>query len=424
MTTDIVSGSILRVSLPEPAPVGSVYQTTSATSLAVAIGSKTFVIDSSSGFLAGARVRATSSATGEWMEGVVTSFLGANLVVLVGMAYGTGTHSDWSINIIGEPYAIPVYPNSAVNASVTESHASNTTTYRVKTLFGSEPSGSYSVPILTPFTLRELQTQLYLTISGGANLGVPSATPFRLWFVICDNNGVLALAVMQSRLTGTNNTNEIVGIPHGLISTTAMSVDADSAGVFYSDMALTNVPFVVLGCAEYDSGLTTQGDWTVSPNRFVLHRTGAPLPGEIVQQRYNHVGSPVTSAVTIPYDDTIPQSSEGAVGMSQAIVPLHAANVLAITSRSIILGGNASTTSALFRDAQANALVASSFYHTTGSTLPSSNYLRTRVLAGATTSTTFTLRFGGSSGTVYLNDTSTGMGGALSSYIQVTEFMT
>lgn len=77
---------------------------TSTTSLAIGTGSKTFtIVESARGWAAGARVRASSDAnpTVNWMEGVVTSYSGNTLIVTMDVIGGSGTKTDWTINLAG-----------------------------------------------------------------------------------------------------------------------------------------------------------------------------------------------------------------------------------------------------------------------------------------------------------------------------------
>jgi len=82
---------------------GPGYLATSATSLATAAtGSKNFTTQFGLAYTPGARIRATSTGTGEWMEGVVSSYTGASLVVAMDLCVGSGTHADWDINLAGQ----------------------------------------------------------------------------------------------------------------------------------------------------------------------------------------------------------------------------------------------------------------------------------------------------------------------------------
>lgn len=82
---------------------GPGYTATSATSFAIGTGSKAFTTQTALAYTSGARVRIASSAnTDNWMEGLVSAYSGSTLTVTVGLTNGTGTHTDWNINLAGE----------------------------------------------------------------------------------------------------------------------------------------------------------------------------------------------------------------------------------------------------------------------------------------------------------------------------------
>jgi hypothetical protein len=84
--------------------VGPGYAATSVTSFAVATGSKAFTTQAGLAYTAGARVRVSSAAapTTNYMEGVVTAYSGTTLTVTVDLVGGSGTHTDWNINLAGQ----------------------------------------------------------------------------------------------------------------------------------------------------------------------------------------------------------------------------------------------------------------------------------------------------------------------------------
>jgi len=132
----------------------------------------------------------------------------------------------------------------------------------------------------------------------------------------------------------------------------------------------------------------------------------------------------VTSATTIPNDDTIPQNTEGVEVLSVAITPTNASSVLEIE---VIVQLGASTTinatAALFVDSTANALAAA------GTRLDASWQATVafihRVSAASTSSRTYKVRVGLASGTVSLNGIAgvQRYGGVASSSITVREIL-
>ena len=85
-------------------PRGPGYLATSATQLAIGMGSKTFATQQGLAYAVGARVRASSNANGaNFMEGLVAAYAGGNLTINVSRFGGDGTFADWNINVAGDP---------------------------------------------------------------------------------------------------------------------------------------------------------------------------------------------------------------------------------------------------------------------------------------------------------------------------------
>lgn len=87
---------------------GPGYTATSVSSQAIASsGDKTFTVAAGLAYTAGARVRAADAGapTVNWMEGVVTSYSGTTLMFTADKSAGSGTLTNWTINVAGEPGA-------------------------------------------------------------------------------------------------------------------------------------------------------------------------------------------------------------------------------------------------------------------------------------------------------------------------------
>jgi hypothetical protein len=113
-----------------------------------------------------------------------------------------------------------------------------------------------------------------------------------------------------------------------------------------------------------------------------------------------------STAVTIPYDDTIPQNTEGAEILTVAITPTSTSNRLVIRALGLFgTSSSAAVTLALFQDSTADALAASTDYFA-GAMFPIP--LVHEMEAGTTSETTFKLRFGPSAVTGYVNGLSGG----------------
>jgi hypothetical protein len=150
--------------------------------------------------------------------------------------------------------------------------------------------------------------------------------------------------------------------------------------------------------------------------------------GKVIQQIYSASTTYSTGTTTIPFDNTIPQNTEGTEFMTASITPTNSSNLLMIEVQAVVSSSaNCRMTAALFQDSTANALAATvcTIYGTVlfeTCTLT----LRYRMTAGTTSSTTFKIRIGGDNATtVYFNgDNNTAariFGGVCISSITVTE---
>jgi hypothetical protein len=147
--------------------------------------------------------------------------------------------------------------------------------------------------------------------------------------------------------------------------------------------------------------------------------------GHVVQVQYTQTGAVDTTTNLIPYDDTIPQITEGKEFMTRSITPTNASNILKIEVVICCSAGGTGNGSnvALFRDSTANALAAIVDDAPTGVKMNAPNF-RHYVVAGSTSATTFRVRAGcRDANTFTFNGSSSArkFGGVLASSITVTE---
>jgi hypothetical protein len=84
---------------------GAGYGGTSATALAIGMGSKAFTTQAGLAYQDGARVRATATTDAtKWMEGVAT-YADTTLTINASKINGAGTFASWNFNVVGEPGA-------------------------------------------------------------------------------------------------------------------------------------------------------------------------------------------------------------------------------------------------------------------------------------------------------------------------------
>ena len=128
----------------------------------------------------------------------------------------------------------------------------------------------------------------------------------------------------------------------------------------------------------------------------------------------------------MPFDDTIPQNTEGNEYFSQAITPKSATNILQIKVQTYVSSSAATQNliMALFQDTTANALAATAI-NVPSATSPQDMELNHAMVAGTASSTTFKVRIGGgAAGTTTVNGYSGGrsFGAIPKSIISITEY--
>jgi hypothetical protein len=139
----------------------------------------------------------------------------------------------------------------------------------------------------------------------------------------------------------------------------------------------------------------------------------------------NSTGSLFVIAGTIPFDNSIPQNTEGGEVVTQSITPQSTTSKLLIEAQVVATNSALSDTSAaLFQDSISSALVASGEEGDVGDlSIITLSYLMD---AGTTSPITFKLRAGSSTGSLYINGVgsiSPIYGGASNTFIRVTEYV-
>ena len=147
--------------------------------------------------------------------------------------------------------------------------------------------------------------------------------------------------------------------------------------------------------------------------------TGA---GGVVQVKNVQTGSDATDSTAIPFNNTIPQITEGHEYMTLAITPTSATNKLRIEV--LVQGAAVSSdaTIALFVGTTANALNTGSFF--AGNNERQQWVINHYMDAGSTSELTFRVRAGGSAANAFYFNRSSGgahFGGTFISSITITE---
>lgn len=154
----------------------------------------------------------------------------------------------------------------------------------------------------------------------------------------------------------------------------------------------------------------------------------ARLPaGSVIQVVNYQTGAVATGTTLLPFDDTIPQNTEGFEVMTLAITPTSATNLLRIQSIAHVAvpaSGAYKVGGALFQDTTANALAASANWTDSTGTIQSEQIIVHKMTSGTTSATTFKVRVGCNvAATVTFNGQggSRLFGGVIASSITITE---
>jgi hypothetical protein len=188
-------------------------------------------------------------------------------------------------------------------------------------------------------------------------------------------------------------------------------------------MSLTQIPSSMVA-----SDMATQAELDVvsaaaSAAAVAAAAASAKQAGDVVKVVNTQTGAVASTTTVLPFDDTIPQNTEGAEFFTRTITPASATNKLRID---VVFNGSPSTTSyvtvALFKDSDASALAVGSHYAANG------EYVQTVFTffmdAGTTSEITFKVRAGlHVAGTLTMNGDGGArrLGGILYSSITITE---
>lgn len=164
-----------------------------------------------------------------------------------------------------------------------------------------------------------------------------------------------------------------------------------------------------------DTSVTTTKKWTLTLLKTYLQSLLAWITytmvadGFAIQQTSSEYSAVATGTTATPFDDTIPQITEGNEFMTVTITPKSATSKLVIEVDAMLSNSAVQRlTAALFQDSTANAIYATGF---TANSIdaPDTLFFRHTRVAGTTSPITFRLRVGKeASGTITFGGYNTG----------------
>ncbi len=192
------------------------------------------------------------------------------------------------------------------------------------------------------------------------------------------------------------------------VNLSALVISSQAAG----DLIYASSASALTRLAAGTSGNFLQSAGTAAPAWANKLSSSSMLPaGAIIQVVGTSYSASVSGTVTIPNDDSIPQITEGNEVMSLAITPGHTSNQLLVSCSAFVnLAAAAQTVIALFNTDvhTGNALFVTNGQTQAGADEYGSLSFEYLLNAPVTSSTTFTVRGGGSSGAFGLNSNPAG----------------
>lgn len=320
-------------------------------------------------------------------------------------------------------YAADLANLGMLNGTLVTSVAAGALTIAIKTLAGNDPSTGDPVFVAFrdatagtgDYVVLTVSSSAAITIPSGAVMGFTNAVIGRIWIVGINNAGTFQLGVINV-LSGTS----VLALSDDeLLSATAISTAADNAQVLYSTSSVTTKPIRLLGYLEATEA--TAGTWATAPSKVQLFGAGVKKPGDRVQLQRSATGTSSSGNTTLPFDNTIPQVTEGIQFMSETITPQSGADLIEVRHQGLYnsTGSNGEISVALFLNGATNAVAAMVNAHVSANSGGSAS-LTYAQQAATTSAMTFTIRAGTSGGNIQFNAS---FGGAAASFLEVEEIM-
>lgn len=230
-----------------------------------------------------------------------------------------------------------------------------------------------------------------------------------------------------------------LSLTHTFVS--AKSDDADTTLIrpsnWNAEHTITAAACSVLGRSANSSGAVA--DIAASADGQFLRRASGALgfgaiaagdlpAGTIVDRVFaSYATNANVGTVAIPWDDTIPQNTEGTEILTATITPKTTTNRLRIRFRGqfYVVGNSRTPGVAIFQDSTAGALFASLLFQGWGTPMLGNGGIEWEFVPGSTSSTTIKIRVGVADTTgLYLNGVDTGRsyGGVSAATLIVEEF--
>lgn len=264
---------------------------------------------------------------------------------------------------------------------------------------------------------NDLTTNKTLTMSTGAGTTTTLAQT-KVDVIVVTEDGI------KSLLTGLlKNSNNLSDVSSASTSRTNLGLGSASTLAHSTDGTLAANSDVIIATQK---AVKTYADTKATAAQGASADSALALINgtkKVLQHDITTSTTAISTTTTIPADNTIPQSTEGAEGMTASFTPTSATSILRIRYSSTMSSSNASTTGclALFKNSDASAISATPAYFTMDASTIEGYY---EGVSGTTSEITFKLRFGQQgSGTCYFNSKggTSLYGGVAPAYISIDE---
>lgn len=276
---------------------GPGYLATSTTSLVTAgTGSKSFTTQSGLAYSVGARIRATSAGTGDWMEGVVTSYTGTTLVATMDSNSGTGTHTDWNINLAGQTGQTGA---TGATGSAGSNGTNGSNAYTTTTANYTQPAVSSTVSVSVGSTAwMGVGQEVYVTDGTHASYYTISSITDST-HVVLNNDGTSGNAASSTTISS-GATVSTAGVPGSLGAVAASSLTGGTLGAgvgfsntSYSGGTISSGTYTPAASNGNMQAIINNGAFTLAPPSttctIILEITNNTLAGTITTSSFTKV---------------------------------------------------------------------------------------------------------------------------------------
>lgn len=279
---------------------------------------------------------------------------------------------------------------------------------------------------LSDFLISSIEAGKYLRINqaaDGVEMGTPSVTT-------TDYDGTISPGPDASKPASPSANDIYLATDTKIIYICVAGgvwTQANVSGAFFT--ALASIPSAagIIPIANLASGTPTGSKFIRDDGSLQVPYTPTAanaLAGSIIKISYAEQAAVVTCSTAMPYDNSIPQNTEGNEVVTVSHTPSNASNILHFRARAAGgVSGAGQLIGAIFTDSVADAVkMARGSYATTNET--AAVEVRGKMVAGGTSPITFKLRVGLDSNTIYINGNGSGTrvgGGVDAAHIEVWE---